>query len=448
MLVQAELLLIYKQGDVVNKYDIVLETITRIMDTFVEKLNNNPIFQLSLSSKELFHSNFLAWLAEDKNTQTLFKKILSTWLGEDTFDYNTDCMEVKREYKNFDLSICEKIINDEESETGKIRLVLENKFKSIAYKAQLENYQKKVDALNEEADKAQCKVELKLKRLNTAKFENWKGNAKLPKTKYILLTLAEDFLDKEAVKQSGWIIVTYADYSKTLHDNLDLVKDKFYKELLEKYCEFIDAFYTYTNNCLEQIKYTDNWEILKNEDFSTLRCNDIWQKLVMHQCALQLTKKLEKKFGKDFQPIIVTSDQEIWGENGTENKDKLFMRVSYYHGEALLELKYLIPQKGIFVLQQQGNHPLRAGFLDMLSKKPKYSKEHDTKNWNEETDRIIRGAKLATMVPPKKVESEDKPRYNSFGVFYYNDLNTVTKNIENTLDDMIDNINQVINLVK
>ena len=415
------------------------------MDTFVEKLNNNPIFQLSLSSKELFHSNFLAWLAEDKNTQALFKKILSTWLGEDTFDYNTDCMEIKREYKNFDFSICEKIINDKESKTGRIRLVLENKFKSIAYKAQLDNIKKKVDALNEEADKAQCKAKLKL---NSAKFENWKGNAKLPKTKYILLTLAENFLDKEAVKQSGWIIVTYADYSKTLHDNLDLVKDKFYKELLEKYCEFIDAFYTYTNNCLEQIKYTDNWEILKNEDFSTLRCNDIWQKLVMHQCALQLAKKLEKKFGKDFQPTIVTSDQEIWGENGNENKDKLFMRVSYYHGEALLELKYLIPQKGIFVLQQQGNHPLRAGFLDMLSKKPKYSKKHDTKNWNEETDRIIREAKLETMVPPKKVESEDKPRYNSFGVFYYNDLNTVTKNIENTLDDMIDKIDQVINLVK
>lgn len=415
------------------------------MDTFVEKLKNNPIFHLSLSSKELFHSNFLAWLAVDKKTQALFKKILYTWLGEDTFDYNTDCMEVKREYKNFDFSICEKITNDKESKTGRIRLVLENKFKSIAYKAQLENYQKKADALNEEADKAQCKAKLKL---NSAKFENWKENAKLPKTKYILLTLAEDFLDKEAVKESGWIIVTYADYSKTLHDNLDFVKDKFYKELLEKYCEFIDAFYTYTNNCLKQIKYTDNWEILKKMDSSPLRCKDIWQKLVMHQCALQLAKKLEKKFGKDFQPIIVTSDQEIWGENGTENKDKLFMRVSYYHGEALLELKYLIPQKGIFVLQQQGNHPLRAGFLDMLSKKPKYSKKHDTKNWNEETDWIIRGAKLATMVPPKKVESEDKPRYNSFGVFYYNDLNTVTKNIENTLDDMIDKINQVINLVK
>ena len=90
----------------------------------------------------------------------------------------------------------------------------------------------------------------------------------------------------------------------------------------------------------------------------------------------------------------------------------------------------------------------RIRLLDMLSKKPKYSKKHDTKNWNEETDRIIRGAKLATMVPPKKVESEDKPRYNSFGVFYYNDLNNVTKNIDKTLDDMIDNINKVIVLVK
>lgn len=39
------------------------------MATFVETLKNNPIFQLSLSSKELFHSNFLAWLAEDDNTR-------------------------------------------------------------------------------------------------------------------------------------------------------------------------------------------------------------------------------------------------------------------------------------------------------------------------------------------------------------------------------------------
>ena len=70
------------------------------MDTFVEKLNNNPIFQLSLSSKELFHSNFLAWLAEDKNTQALFKKILSTWLGEDTFDRVSSSLFLKTSWKH------------------------------------------------------------------------------------------------------------------------------------------------------------------------------------------------------------------------------------------------------------------------------------------------------------------------------------------------------------
>ena len=40
-------------------------------DSFVEKLKGNAIFQLSLSSKELFHSNFLAWLAEDENTRNI-----------------------------------------------------------------------------------------------------------------------------------------------------------------------------------------------------------------------------------------------------------------------------------------------------------------------------------------------------------------------------------------
>lgn len=97
----------------------------------------------------------------------------------------------------------------------------------------------------------------------------------------------------------------------------------------------------------------------------------------------------------------------------------------------------------IFILRER-----RRASSKRLKVNSARDKKHDTKNWNEETDRIIRGAKLATMVPPKKVESEDKPRYKSFGVFYYNDLNNVTKNIDKTLDDMIDNINKVIVLVK
>ena len=31
-------------------------------EQIVEKLNSNPVFAMSLHSKELFHSNFWAWL--------------------------------------------------------------------------------------------------------------------------------------------------------------------------------------------------------------------------------------------------------------------------------------------------------------------------------------------------------------------------------------------------
>ena len=81
------------------------------MDTFVEKLNNNPIFQLSLSSKELFHSNFLAWLAEDKNTRTIFNQIMKIWMQDENWEFDDSKMMVKREYYHFDFCICKKVRN-------------------------------------------------------------------------------------------------------------------------------------------------------------------------------------------------------------------------------------------------------------------------------------------------------------------------------------------------
>lgn len=75
-------------------------------DSFVEKLKGNAIFQLSLSSKELFHSNFLAWLAEDENTRNIFNQIMRNWLNDPTWKFDENQMMIKREYKNFDFCIC------------------------------------------------------------------------------------------------------------------------------------------------------------------------------------------------------------------------------------------------------------------------------------------------------------------------------------------------------
>ena len=42
----------------------------------IKDFNESPMFQLSLASKELFHSNVLAWLAMDSDTRDLFVSIL------------------------------------------------------------------------------------------------------------------------------------------------------------------------------------------------------------------------------------------------------------------------------------------------------------------------------------------------------------------------------------
>ena len=415
------------------------------MDTFVETLQNNPIFQLSLSSKELFHSNFLAWLAEDKNTRGIFSKLMQVWLNDTDWKFNDKEMVVKREYNHFDFCICEKYTFNKSVVTGRVNAVLENKFKSIAYKSQLQNYKDKTKTLNEEVYKNKFKVENEQQGITKARLpRNWRNNVEITDTKYILLTLAENFLDKEAIKGLGWTIITYSEYSKTLRDNLKLITNNFYREIIEHYCDFIDIFSIHVNECLNNINITDNWDVLNRTDFTNIRCNDIWQKLVMHKCAFELEKKLKKNFS---MPVIASSDKEIWGKNGTENKDKLFLVVDYFHGEAVLELKYLIPKKGVFVLQQQGDHPLRVGFLDMTSKQPKYSKKDDIANWNKETKRVINEAEIGEIIPKKNASEFEKALYNSYGTFYYNELYGKNKNINDTLDDMVATIYGVVKII-
>lgn len=81
-------------------------------------LKESPMFQLSLASKELFHSNILAWIGSwegyDKGPNHPFRQMMSklgalhavapdSW-GEDWY--------VAREYKNFDLCVLDSIPED------------------------------------------------------------------------------------------------------------------------------------------------------------------------------------------------------------------------------------------------------------------------------------------------------------------------------------------------
>ena len=95
----------------------------------IQELTSSPIFNLSLSSRELFHSNFIFWLASIE--QEPFRKGLERALSvEISGAYNPN--HSYREKNNLDIVIS---YHDR-------TVVIENKFKSIATIEQLERYSK------------------------------------------------------------------------------------------------------------------------------------------------------------------------------------------------------------------------------------------------------------------------------------------------------------------
>ncbi len=94
----------------------------------IEKLRKSPVFSMSLGSKELFHSNFWAYLMKQEEC----KGLISFFFKE--IDVYSEA-EIEREDKNRDLVIYSK---------GK-EYVIENKIKSYPNRSQLERYSKKTN---------------------------------------------------------------------------------------------------------------------------------------------------------------------------------------------------------------------------------------------------------------------------------------------------------------
>ncbi len=101
----------------------------------IDCLKKSPLFQVSLASKELFHSNFWAWLFETpKDNSVSAEEYVKVFFQ----DFSSSRFEVRREFMNMDL-----VIEAEEND-GKKLYVIENKIKSAPRKKQLEDYSEKL----------------------------------------------------------------------------------------------------------------------------------------------------------------------------------------------------------------------------------------------------------------------------------------------------------------
>ena len=86
---------------------------TRALHDAVERLLSEPLWHVSLGSKELFHSNLLGWMCE--RFPAAARDVLEPWL---TVDPATVTTRIRREYKHLDLVI---------EYAGYAPLVIENK---------------------------------------------------------------------------------------------------------------------------------------------------------------------------------------------------------------------------------------------------------------------------------------------------------------------------------
>lgn len=268
-----------------------------------QTLEKSPLFRLSLSSKELFHSNFMEWLSIEN--REAFRKLINKMAGLDENQcWGTKNWFVKREFNNFDL--CVVAYDEKEQETGegrkednnegeegfRILFVVENKVKSIPYKKQLEEYEQEAREINnrywrnkanklfddalESLDKVSNpwvvvengKWALK-KKNGRGKKATWSSScidsaSGIPDGRYnktaflddyakvhqgqggiyfVLLTLAETFPDQNEIK--GWTVRLYSQYAEYIKENF--LKGSFLKrksldyKIIDDYTGFIEG---------------------------------------------------------------------------------------------------------------------------------------------------------------------------------------------------------------
>lgn len=247
-------------------------------------LEVSPMFNLSLSSKELFHSNFLAWLGNNIGTRGFFVEVINELVAGLNLR-SSENWTVEREDNHFDLCIKEK-----DKKTGKYFLIIENKVKSIPIKKQLDGY--------------------------VAESVNGKDQ----NTKYLLLTLTEKFahrtkIDKHYNPSNDWIVKTYSDLAVIMLNKKGLLSDPYILSLLKDYIEFIENLDALVKDWQSELYFAEDWNDIP-------RLKDLHAKIQFSRYCEKLKKEKLSKL----------NNIEIYDDNvipKSKNSSKVYVKVCW-----------------------------------------------------------------------------------------------------------------------
>ncbi|MDO8514229.1 MAG: PD-(D/E)XK nuclease family protein [bacterium] len=278
------------------------------MEAHIETLRSSPLFQLSLTSKELFHSNFLAWLFEMYRKES--GQALSRFLKDGTD--NVAIEGVLREHNHHDLTISFK--NGQE-------LIIENKVKSLPYIEQLAMYS-----------------------------EDAKANQN-----FLLLSLVPPPFAREGKIQTGsvvWSTLTYSDLAAIIEQIGSSIKNEYHRAMLSDYAAFIASL----GSIFASDAYDEN-ELFADfhspsegslfEKLRPLRMGDIYQKLRYESFAGHIREALMQKYSG---PVSLSGSHIEDGQVG-----HTYIIHGFTHTTGLVSVSYVLAKGLYLTVQIQGD---------------------------------------------------------------------------------------------
>ena len=232
---------------------------TSIIEEQLQRLNSSPLFAISLSGKELSHSNFWAWLLEQ---EVEGKHPFIEVFIPDFYQNGCTFISVEREKMHVDLTITYK------NKANEIEvLIIENKIKSIPTKEQLMRYEEKL------------------------------GKQDIPITG--ILTGLYATLDIQDLGK--WSFLSYQEIAKRIMNIQKLHATMDFADYILQYAENIEVLYDLFQNKMEQNK---GKYIIGDEDLEKIRYSDIYVKLKGSEFMEEINKRLTFEAYKDWSKPV------------------------------------------------------------------------------------------------------------------------------------------------
>ena len=306
------------------------------IDELKKKLKRNPVFNMSLSGKEIFHSNVLAWLlleTDDNDEATSTAKALTKLFppkglkADEKAEEKYRVLTVFREKNDFDLLIVYYLSEDKKQDTESMRdsiiaviededdekknhfendsnknnkqspvegfinnckfVVIENKFKAIPDASQLDRYYLNVCGwkINKKTKQWQNGKFIDLGKIAGKKIQLNSENT----TCYLLAPeKAKELFAQDSNtyshdnKETGsqitvlWNLVTYEKVNEVIHKNMNTN----YEPILEKYYEFTDLMLKLSEDAVAVNENTKIYDFEKTvKQLKSIRIHDFYEKL-------------------------------------------------------------------------------------------------------------------------------------------------------------------------